>query len=226
MSAVRLPLRFRPHCFNRRKVERGLDLPSSFIDSLRQIDSGFYPIFHKYRVLWDSIINCDYGQIEESRYQINCDFGELNFGFVLTNGKGYPLEDGTFHIWRLCETGWAHILKLESTEGEYLNLVLHRLNLQAEHTNKYGFRSYNRLLESLREEDQLKLQRERQALFQATQDENAWLMKRVADNFGSGVTKPTHPHKDVIVSYKDQSNRSRLRVPLSDEDAGIKVVSK
>jgi hypothetical protein len=177
-----------------------------------------------YRVLWDSIINTYDGELEDPRYTVNYEYGEMNFGFVLTDGEGKPLEDGSWHIWRWCHPhGVAHIIKLESLDPEYLHLVVRRLWLQACWTNKYGFRSYNRLLDQVREEDRTQLMKDRQALFDATQYENRWLIKRAIDNAASGNIAPTNPTKDSIISYPGQSNRSRIITSLDDKEGGLYV---
>jgi hypothetical protein len=191
-----------------------------------------------YKLLWDTIINEDEGPLEDPRYMINKNHGHMNFGFVLTNPDGSPAieetqvekmtgegKKGAWHIWRLCEPhGWAHIIKLESTDPYYLDKVLNRLHLQAEYTNKYGFHSYNRLLESLEEEEREQLQKDKEEVFNATQDENAWLMHKAKENFKSGKTAPTNPKKEVIFSASGISNRSKIVRPLSDEEGGIITV--
>jgi len=222
-SELRLPQKYRPD-FPYRKCALGIDLPSEFYDELRRIDKDLYPVHHPYRVLWDSIINSDAGELEDPRYQINYNYSELNFGFVLTDSDGRPIEDGSWHVWRLCDPyGWAHVIKLESREPEYLRLVVDRLYLQACWTNRYGFLSYNRLLDSVDVEHRKKLQDDRQELFEATQDENSWLMNKAMDNFARGDTAPTNPTKDSIVSYPGQVNRSRIVRPLDDEEGGLIV---
>jgi hypothetical protein len=191
---------------------------------LRQIDAGLYPVWHEYRTLWDSIINRDAGELEDPRYVVNRAYGALNFGYVLTDGEGAPIYEGRWHIWRWCDPhGLAHIVPLLSTEPEYLELIIKRLHLQAQWTNMYGFRSYNKLMDSVAEEHRTQMMKDRQALFEATQDENKWLMNRAMDNFASGRTAPTNPEKDSIISFPGQTNHSRTIRPLDDEEGGLIV---
>jgi len=175
-------------------------------------------------VLWDNVINEDSGELEDPRYTVHNMYGEMNFGFVLTDGAGKPIEDGSWHIWRWCYPhGVAHIIKLESREPGYLRLFLKRMMIQSQWTNKYGFRAYNRLLDQVREEDRTQLMKDRQALFDATQEENSWLMKRAIDNAASGHMAPTNPTKDSIISYPGQTNRSRIITPLDDKEGGLYI---
>lgn len=218
---LRLPKNHRPD-FPYRKCVLGIDVPREFYDELRQIDENFYLVFHAYRVLWDSIINSDVGELEDPRYQIHYKYGELNFGFVLTDGEGRPIEDGSWHIWRLCDPyGWAHIVKLESRDPDYLKLIVDRLNLQACWTNKYGFRSYNKLLDNVEQSHREQLKKDREELFNAVHTENKWLLDKAADNMLSGKVNPTNPTRDQVISYPGQANRSRIVRPLDDHEGGL-----
>lgn len=222
MTYLNLPKRFRPEAPGYRRCSYGIDLPRDFCDNLQQIDNGLYPVFHAYRLLWDDIINDVPGGLEDPRYVINYDHGHLNFGFVLKQKDGTPAEDGSWHVWRLCEPhGWAHIVQLKSREGAYLQLVLKRLKLQADWTNKYGFRSYQRLLEEGDEAERIKAMSDREELMNAIQHENEWLLHRAADNFERGKTAPTRPKKDVITSYAGQKNRSKITRDITDREGGL-----
>ena len=223
LGELHLPKQFRPDRPYRR-CALGIDLPREFIEDLQSIDPDLYPVWHPYRVLWDNVINEDSGELEDPRYTVHSMYGEMNFGFVLTDGEGKPIEDGSWHIWRWCYPhGVAHIIKLESREPGYLRLFLKRMMIQAQWTNKYGFRAYNRLLDQVREEDRTQLMKDRQSLFDATQEENSWLMKRAIDNAASGHMAPTNPTKDSIISYPGQTNRSRIITPLDDTEGGLYV---
>ena len=223
LGELHLPKQFRPDRPYRR-CALGIDLPRAFIEDLQSIDPDLYPVFHKYRVLWDNLINLYDGEMEDPRYVVNYDYGEMNFGFVLTDGEGKPLEDGSWHIWRWCHPhGVAHIIKLESREPEYLRLFLKRLFIQSQWTNKYGFRAYNRLLDQVREEDRTQLMKDRQALFDATNEENKWLIKRAIDNAASGHIDPTNPQVEQVISYPGQTNKSRIIRPMDDTEGGLYV---
>jgi hypothetical protein len=220
---LHLPKEFRPDRPYRR-CAYGIDLSRTFITNLQAIDPWLYPVFHMYRVLWDSIINMYDGELEDPRYTVNYDYGEMNFGYVLTDGEGRPLEDGSWHIWRWCYPhGVAHVVKLESLSSEYLELVLKRLHLQACWTNKYGFLAYNKLLDNVREEDRTQLMKDREEMFQATQDENRWLLRRAMDEAARGNINPTNPQHESIISYPGQSNKSRIIRPLEDKEGGLYV---
>lgn len=231
-----LPKLFRPQFHNYRRCIPGLDVPSVFFDNLKGIDENLYLVWHQYKVLWDNFINRDSGMIEDSRFTINIEYGHLNFGHVLVNRHGEPILEqtdydkewcpnnyGAWHVWRCCKPAgaWAHILRLESTEGDYLSLVNYRLNAQAKWGDRYGSKSYNRLLETMKEEEREQMMKDRTEMMQAFQSENKWMVKKAADNFASGVSRPTNPTKDVISSFSGQTNRSRIVVPRTDREMGI-----
>lgn len=210
----------------------GLDVPSIFFDNIKGIDENLYLVWHQYQVLWDNFINQDPGSLEDPRYTINIDYGQLNFGHVLVNRHGEPLLEqgqydkewhpnnyGAWHVWRCCKPAgaWAHILRLESVEGDYLSLVAARLNAQARWSDRYGAKSYNRLLETMKEKEREQMMMERSSMMTAFQTENAWFMKKAAANFASGVTRPTNPQKEIITNL---SNKKIVR-PLTDKEAGL-----
>jgi hypothetical protein len=227
-----LPKLFRPQFYGYRRCVPGLDVPSVFFDNLQGIDENLYLVWHQYRLLWDNFINQDTGAIEDSRYLININYGHLNFGHVLVNRHGVPLLEqteydkewnptnyGAWHVWRLCKpaSAWAHILRLESTEGDYLSLVINRLNAQARWSDRYGAKSYNRLLETMKEEEREQMMKDRSTMMQAFQTENKWFLKKAADNFASGVTRPTNPTREIITNL---SNKKIVR-PITDKEAGL-----
>jgi len=214
----------------------GLDVPSVFFDNLRGIDENLYLVWHQYQVLWDNFINQDEGMIEDPRYRINVDHGHLNFGHVLINRHGAPLLEqteydkewrpncyGAWHVWRLCKpaAAWAHILRLESTEGDYLSLVASRLNAQARWSDRYGAKSYNRLLETMKEDEREQMMKDKSEMMQAFQTENRWMLKKAADNFASGVSRPTNPQREIITSFSNQSNKSKIVRPATDKELNI-----
>ena len=200
----------------------GLDIPSWFFYNLRAIDQDFYLIKHKYRVMWDSIINEYEGELEDPRFTIHEEFGALNFGFVLTDNVGSPILENAVHLWRHCwPHGWAHILKLESTESEYLKLVLRRLHIQAKFTDRYGFRAWTRRLDEEHSEENEKMMADRQYAQQCLHEENKWLINKAKENYERGNIAPTNPTRDVITSYSGQTNRSKIERPLTDEEGGL-----
>lgn len=218
MSRLKLPKAFRLD-YPYRQCDMGVDLPREFIDQLRSIDRDLYPVWHEYRVLWDDLINTYSGAIDDPRFTVNYDHGALNFGFVLTDGNGAPIPERKWHIWRWSYPhGVAHICPLDSTDPEYLKLLVRRLYLQATVTDKYGFSSYSRLLAESDADRRAQLQKERAETLKEAQDENAWLTRRAMENLESGRTAPTNPKKESIYSYKGQSNRTKTERPLEDTD--------
>lgn len=223
MAKLKLPEDLRPRDVWYRQCDLGVDLPSSFVDDLKGIDENLFPVWHQYRLLWEQIIQNEYsGSAEDPRHTINYEYGHLNFGFVLTDGDGHPIEEGAWHIWELRRPhGWGHICKLETTDGNYLNLFLRRLKLQADWNDRYGrlgANSYQKHLDQLNEEERERHLKERQEMMEAIHQENEWLINRAADNFRRGKTAPTNPMKETITSYSGQGNRSRIIRPLDDSD--------
>lgn len=206
----------------RHPVQVGLDFPSNIIDDMKAIDDQLYLIWHPYRVMWDDIMNEYVGQLDDPRNFINFDYGETNFGFVLTDGQGRPKECNTWHIWRFNpDHGWAHVIKLESTDPEYLNLVLKRLYTYRCFTQKYGFKEYNDLLTELKEEEQQKMLDQHEQYHTDWMKENNWLVRKAAENMMRGKFLPTNPSKEIITSFKGQTNRSKLIVPIGEKEGGI-----
>lgn len=220
---IKLPEKGRPRGTPHRQCELGVDLPATFMSRLRSIDHNFYPVFHPYAMLWDSILNEYSGLIEDPRYQIKYEYGELNFGFVLTNGQGAPSPDGHWHIWRWCEpaNGWAHIINIDSKDPEYLNLLVERIWLQAQYNEKFGNTGYQRLLESKDQERREKEMAERNDLMNEISKANAGMVARAKENFERGNTRPTNPTKEIITSFPGQQNRSKIVRPLTDEEGGL-----
>ena len=219
---MRLPDAFRPYNSAYRECQAGVDLPSWFFDELKSIDAKLFIVWHPYRVIWDDIINQYEGQLSDPRFTIHREYGEENWGFVTTNGDKSPILDQSWHVWRLCEPhGWAHVIKIESKEAGYLQLLTRRLHLQGRFRDKYGDIAWNKKIRADQEELQAKALSDKQELFSAVQDENKWLMKRAMENFERGIVKPTNPQKEIISSYSGQKNRSRIIRPLDDEDVKL-----
>ena len=222
MSVLRLPSDLRPRNTYYRQCDLGVDLPANFMSNLRGLDENLYPVFHRRRLLWDSMINDYSGSIEDPRYQIEYKHGELNFGFVLTDGKGRPIDDGHWHIWRLCRPyGWAHIIKLESKDAQYLDLAVKQLWLQDKFNSKYGHRGWTRYLESLDIEARQKKMDEQQDLMNEINKANRAMISRAMDNFNRDVTAPTNPEKETIFSGAGISHRSKLIRPATDREGGL-----
>jgi hypothetical protein len=219
---IELPEKGRPRGVRYRKCELGVDLPATFMSRLKSIDPHFYPVFHPYRVLWDSIINEYSGPLDDPRYQIKREYCELNFGFVLTNGQGEPSPDGTWHIWRWCEpaSGWAHIINIDSRDPEYLNFLVERIWLQAQYNDQFG-RGYQRKLEEADLERRDKLMADRDDMMREISKANSGMLGRAAENFGRGITQATNPTKEIITSFSGQSNKSKIVRPITDREGGL-----
>ena len=219
---MKLPEVLRPRGSRYRHVQPGVDLSSDFIHNLRAIDEKFYLVWHPYRVLWDNIINDYEGEIENPRYTIHEKYGKIVFGFVLTDGQGAPLPDNTWHVWRLCDPyGWGHIIPVLNRDKEYLRLLLSSLHKQANWHDKYGFKSYNRVMEETEARQRDKVREEHEDLMSCWQQENKWLLNKAADNMSRGITAPTNPQKETIISGAGIKHRSRIITPLEDEAGGI-----
>jgi len=225
MTVLRLPEEHRPVGYYYKKCALGVDLPASFVYELRGLDEHLYPVWHQHKLLWDNIINADSGPIEDCRYTIESKFGELNFGFVLTDGAGRPRDDGHWHVWRLCRGyGWAHVVKLEVNDDSlYLSLVVKQLYLQDQFNRKYRGRGYSKYLEDLdiqKRHKEVEAARELQGDIMKT---NSSIMGRVMDNFSRKITAPTNPTVDKIYSGKGISHRSRIVRPMTDAEGGLEL---
>jgi hypothetical protein len=218
---VKLPKQFRPDTWYK-KCALGVDLPAAFVRDLWGLDEHLYPVFMPYRCLWDSVINTESGSLEDPRYTVQYKYGHTNFGFVLTDGRGRPVEDGTWHLFRWCYPhGVAHVINLDSKDPGYLNLVLKRLYLQTRWNDKYGFKGYSKMMQELDEETREREMAERQDLMNEIGKANSGMMNRAAQNLASGNTAPTNVTKDIITSYSGQGNRSRIVRPATDREGGI-----
>jgi hypothetical protein len=203
----------------------GKDLPSWFMNDLKSIDERLYIVYHPFATIWDDMMNQYEGELEDPRFTIHREHGQEVWGFVTTDGVGAPLPECAWHVWRLCEPhGWAHVVRVESKEGEYLKLIVDRLSIQARFRDRYGDIAWNRNTSFESEEAQVKAQDAHQEMFEAVQEENSWLTRNARDNMARGVTAPTNPQKETIISYSGQKNRSRLSRPLEDADVGLKGI--
>lgn len=221
---IKLPKKMRP-VGGYRKFIPGLDLPSWFWYGLKGIDEKFFLVYHKYNVMWDNIINDYMGPLDDPRFIIHNKYGEMNFGLVTSSsGDRSPDLDNHWHLWRMCDPhGWAHIVRIEDTHGQYLKLLLNRLHLQGRFSDRYGHLAWTRKLDDDSEEVREKMQRDREDLHRAVQEENKWLMRRVKDNFERGITAPTRPQKETVFSAPGINHRSTLRRDLTDEEGGLIV---
>jgi hypothetical protein len=176
-------------------------------------------------MIWDDMMNQYSGELEDPRFTIHQEHGEECWGFVTTYGDGAPIPEGAWHVWRLCEPyGWAHVVRVESKDGEYLQVMVDRLHTQAKFRERYGDIAWNRQIDTEQTLAQEARQDAHQEGFEAAQEENAWLTRNARDNFARGITAPSNPQKETIISYAGQKHRSRLSRPLEDADVGLKGI--
>ena len=206
--------------------ELGLDLPAWFVADLQSIDPDLYPIFHKYSVMWDDFMSNHYGSLDDPRHVIGVPSGftEEVWGYPKKQDKSNaPVLDGTFHIWRLAKSvgAWAHIVQLVSKDPVYLQFVLDTLHFQAVYSAKYGHKALNRQKREQEQEQRQKEQSNKDQLFNDVNKANGKLIRDVMDNMDRGITAPTNPTKESILSYPNQKNRTKIITPLDDRSGGL-----
>jgi hypothetical protein len=195
------------------------------MDNLKSIDEKLHIVYHPFAMIWDDMMNQYEGELEDPRFSIHREHGEEVWGFVTTYGDGSPIPEGAWHVWRLCEPhGWAHVVRVDSKEGDYLRLLVDRLHIQSLFRDRYGDIAWNRNTRDEDEEAQRKAQDAKQEGFEAVQEENAWLTKNAMENFQRGKVAPSNPKMEKIISYAGQTNKSRTSRPLEDEDVGLKSI--
>ena len=220
---MKLPSTLRPSNSTARQCIPGKDLPSWFMDDLKAIDEKLYLVYHPFALIWDNLMNQYTGELEDPRFTIHREHGEEVWGFVTTNGDGSPIPEGAWHVWRLWEPhGWTHVVRVDSKHDEYLQIMVSRLHLQATIRDKDGNIAWNRYMAEEQSVKQIADQDAHQEGLGAMQEENSWLMKNAMDNFQRGVTAPTNPTIEKIVSYAGQKNHTATSRPLEDEDVGLK----
>lgn len=220
MGEITLPRRHRPLDVPYRKCSLGLDLPSWFVSEIQAIDRNLYPVWHKWRLLWDPLINVHEGETENPRYTVNYDFNTLNFGFPLTDGKGAPIPENKWHFWYLADQGWYHVIGVDSKIESHLKRVIKLLSNEAKLKDR-GHKAYVEAKREAQEKRELKVETDAAEKFGYLENENRKLTTEAKENFERGHTKPTNPMKQSIISYPGQTNRSSLHVPVTDKDAGL-----
>jgi len=208
----------------KRKCIPGIDLPGWFYHEIKGIDNQLEFIWHKFRTLYDDIMNTYSGSFEDSRYYIHNELGQELWGFPLISNRGTPLLECAWHIWRRgWPHGYSHVVKIESLESRYLNVLLSRLHLQA---NASSARDYQKQKANEEEAKRLKEQKDIQEYKRDIDSENSSFFKKALENAQRGIINPTNPTKDSIISYSNQKNRSRIVRPLEDEEGGLIVPSR
>ncbi len=222
---MKLPRTLRPSDSKYKECLPGKDLPSWFMDDLKSIDERLYIVFHPFATIWDDIMNQYEGELEDPRFTIHREHGEEVWGFVTMYGDGAPIPEGAWHVWRLCEPhGWAHVVRVDSKEGEYLKLLVNRLHVQARFRDRYGDIAWNRNMRDEQDVTQQTAQAAKHEMFEAVQEENSWLTKNAMENMKSGRVAPTNPTISKVISYSGQKNHTATERPLMDEDVGLKNI--
>lgn len=226
MRTTTVPKEFRPG-LRLRELQPGLDLPCWFVDGIKGIDENLHFIWHPYKVLYDDILNADTGSLEDPRYYIGRypGLGEQEiWGHPLKNRDDSPALDQAWHLWRLCRPyGWAHVLRIDETHDRWLKFCLSRLYLADQISSKYGHRAWN----TYQREEQLVARQNKiddlNELLMDTTKENKWLLNQAMESFHRKQIAATSPTRDVITSYAQQSNHSRITRPLTDKEGGLVV---
>lgn len=209
-----------------RRLQPGIDVPSWFIQGIKAIDSNLYFVWHPYKILYEDIANQYTGKLEESRYTIatQAAYGnELLFGFVLTDGKNRPVPDNKWNIWRLCnDRGWAHVTSLDTTSNEeYLKFVLDQMYVRDQVLSKYGAKALSRFIREEQEILEEAKKTKTNNLFADMNKENKRLFRSAYENFLNGKVEATNPTREIITSYSNQSNKSKIVRPITDEEGGL-----
>ena len=219
------PARFGVNFSRLRKVKPGLDLSAAFLDDIKSIGEDLFVVFHPFKLLWEGIVmNGYYGAEDDPRFTIHEEYGEILFGWALKKANSEaPLEEGLWHLWLMGSHGYSHLAAIESKDSEYLKLLVKRLALQSQLTTKYGQLAFNKLSREEQNKVKEKQEKDRFELFQNVQKENSWLMKKAYEEAQKGNLNPTNPTKDVITSYSNQTDKSRIVRPLEDKEGGLVI---
>jgi hypothetical protein len=185
------------------------------------MDNQLEIVWHQFKTLYDDLMNTYSGSFEDSRHNIHQELGTELWGYPLCNREGAPDSDGSWHVWRLAwPHGYTHVVKIESTQDSYLNILLERLHLQATAPSP---KAYQKKKAAEEQERRFGAQKNVQQYKRDVDAENAPFFKKAMDNALSGRLNPTNPTKDAIYSYKGQKNRSRIVRPLDDSEGGLVI---
>lgn len=220
MTTIKIPKNFRPGGYLK-PCTLGVDLPAWFIDGIQSLDNKIYPIYQPYEVLYEDIMTNYEGDPDDPRYTIHTttEHGQTEiWGYPLKLRKNELKPNNNWHLWRLCSIGWAHIIELKSKDLDYLKLVLDELYFIAQITERYGPGAQATYLREKAKNNQQKEMQDNSQLFKDTMKENKGIMKKVIENYSMGNIKATNPKVESIMSYSNQSNKSRIIRPLDDTD--------
>ncbi len=215
-----LPSKYRTNT-KARDFRPGVHLPAWFHDGLKAIDPKFYFVWHPWQTMYDDVMNQYTGEAENPRFSIHKEGVDEIWGFTPTDNKGNPIPENRWHVWRLCEPGWCHMIEVKSDEPEYLKLILDRIYLQATIQAK-GPREWRKHMEKEEEERQEKGLAAKHGQFEDIQQANKGMFKVMAENFARGHAAPTRPQKEIIQSGP-WSKRSKIVRDLTDAEGGLEV---
>lgn len=213
----------RPSGLIYRKLDLGLDLPASFYEEIKGIDPNLYFVFHRWSVQYDDLQNQYYGSLEDPRWMIHAAHGSNEvWGWIMTDNKGAPLIDGTWHIWQLKKDyGWSHVANIPEVTEHVLNTLVNRLGREKLYKAKFGHLAWNHKMRKDKEDAIAREQDAKDNRFQDIQRENRSLTRKAMENYERGVFAPTNPTKDVITSYAGQTNRSRIVRGITEKEGGL-----
>ena len=217
-----LPPDLRPEGLQHRILVPGLHLPADFIQEIKGIDDHLHFVFHPYRVQYDDLMNKYYGSLEDPRWTIHEEHGEEVWGWIMTMPNGAPIPDMTWHIWQLkLDVGWSHVANLPEVSNSTLNTIVNRLGREKVYKAKYGSLAWNQLKRKEDEEREAKAKDAQDQRFADIQRENSWLTRKAMENLDRGITAPTRPEKDIIMSGAGITNRSKIVRPITDKEGGL-----
>ena len=219
-----LPPDFRPERLVHKILVPGLHLPAEFINDIKGIDENLHFVFHPWRVQYDDLMNQYYGSLEDPRWTIHEEHGEEVWGWIMTMPNGAPIPDNTWHLWQLKrDWGWSHVANLPDVSNNSLNTIVNRLGREKLFKAKHGALAWNQQMRKEEEERQARLQDTKDQKFQDLQRENRWLTRKAMENLERGITAPTRPEKDIIMSGGGLTNRSKITRPITDKEGGLIV---
>lgn len=217
-----LPTDLRPQGLQTKTLVAGVHLPAGFIADVRAIDESLFFVYHPYRIQYDELTNQYYGSLEDPRWLIGERYGKEVWGWVMTDNKGAPIPDETWHIWSLKKDfGYSHVSNIASQKSEYLKRIVERLGREKRYKEKYGSLEWNKQMRRDDEDLRAKLQDAKDQEYMDIQNENKWLTKRAMENLERGETRATNPTKEIISSYEGQTNRTKIVRPITDKEGGL-----
>ena len=219
---LHLPPDLRPNGLYVKPLQRGISLPCQFIDDIKGIDENLYFVFHHHRVQYDDLMNKYYGKLDDPRWTIHEQHGVETWGWIMTFPDGSPIPDMSWHIWQLAkEKGWSHVANIPEVTDVALNTIVNRLGREKLFKAKFGALAWNQQMRKEEEDRQARAQDAKDQRFQDIQRENRGLTKRAMENLERGITAPTRPQKEIIMSGANITHRSKLVRDITDKEGGL-----